>query len=105
VTGPSTGHAGPGAVAVPVTPVFSPWANDVTATMDEVLEVVDVAADLGLEGALTWLLRVVGLLLVFAGIGVFLLTEVTLLVPVALVVGGFVLLVAPSVLLLVAEFA
>jgi hypothetical protein len=73
--------------------------------MDEVLEVVDVAADLGLEGALTWLLRVVGLLLVFAGIGVFLLTEVTLLVPVALVVGGFVLLVAPSVLLLVAEFA
>jgi len=73
--------------------------------MDEALEIVDVAADLGLEGALTWLLRVVGLLLVLAGIGVFLLTEVTWLVPVGLVVVGLVLLVAPSVLLLLAEFA
>jgi len=73
--------------------------------MEEALEVVDVAEDLGLEGALTWLLRVVGLLLVLAGIGVFLLTEVTWLVPVALVVAGLVLIVAPSVLLLVAEFA
>mgnify|MGYP000082387732 CR=1 FL=1 len=73
--------------------------------MEEALEVVDVAEDLGLEGALTWLLRVVGLLLVLAGIGVFLLTEVTWLVPAALVVAGLVLIVAPSVLLLVAEFA
>jgi len=74
--------------------------------MDEALEVVDVAADLGLEGALTWLLRVVGVLLVLAGIGVFFLApEVTLLVPVGLIVVGFVLLVAPSVLLLLAEFA
>jgi len=73
--------------------------------MDEALEVVDVAADLGLEGALTWLLRVVGLLLVLAGIGVFLLTEVTWLVPVGLIVVGFVLLIAPSVLLLLAELA
>ena len=73
--------------------------------MDEALEVVDVAADLGLEGALTWLLRVVGLLLVLAGIGVFLLTEVTWLVPVGLIVVGLVLLVAPSVLLVLAEFA
>lgn len=73
--------------------------------MDEALEVVDVAADLGLEGALTWLLRVVGLLFVLAGIGVFLLTEVTWLVPVGLIVVGLVLLLAPSVLLLLAEFA
>jgi hypothetical protein len=53
----------------------------------------------------SWLLRVVGLLLVLAGIGVFLLTEVTWLVPVGLIVVGFVLLIAPSVLLLLAEFA
>jgi len=73
--------------------------------MDDALEVVDVAADLGLEGAVTWLLRVVGLLLVLAGIGVFLLTEITWLVPGAMVVVGLVLLVAPTVLLFLAEFA
>jgi hypothetical protein len=74
--------------------------------MDEALEVVDLAADLGLEGALTWLLRVVGLLFVLGGVGVFfLLPEVTLLVPVGLIVVGLVLLVAPSVLLFLAEFA
>ena len=73
--------------------------------MDEVLEVVDVAADLGLEGAVTWLLRVVGLLLILGGIGVFLLTEITWLVPVGMVVVGLVLLVAPTVLLFLAEFA
>jgi Na+-translocating ferredoxin:NAD+ oxidoreductase RnfD subunit len=73
--------------------------------MDEALEVVDLAADLGLEGVVSWLLRVVGLLLVLGGIGVFLLTEITWLVPVAMVVVGLVLLVAPSVLLFLAEFA
>jgi Na+-translocating ferredoxin:NAD+ oxidoreductase RnfD subunit len=73
--------------------------------MDETLEVVDLAADLGLEGAVTWLLRVVGLLLILGGIGVFLLTEITWLVPVGMVVVGLVLLVAPTVLLFLAEFA
>lgn len=73
--------------------------------MDEVLEVVDVAADLGLEGAVTWLLRVVGSLLILDGIGAFALAEITWLVPVAVVVVGLVLLVAPTVLLLLAEFA
>ncbi|MFB6150544.1 MAG: hypothetical protein ABEJ40_01935 [Haloarculaceae archaeon] len=74
--------------------------------MDEVLEVVDVAADLGLEGVFTWILRIVGLLAVLAGIGLWLLTDMgLLLVPAALMVVGLVLLVAPSVLLFVAELA
>jgi hypothetical protein len=73
--------------------------------MDEALEVVDLVADLGLEGAVAWLLRVVGVLLVLAGAGVFLLTDVTLLVPAGMVVAGLVVLVAPSVVLLLAEFA
>lgn len=37
--------------------------------MDETLEVVEVAANSELEGAFTWLLRIVGLLLVLAGLG------------------------------------
>jgi energy-converting hydrogenase Eha subunit C len=73
--------------------------------MDEVLEVVDVAADLGLENAIAWLLRIVGILLILAGIGIVLFTDITVIVAVALVAVGLVLLVAPSILLLVAEFA
>lgn len=72
--------------------------------MDEVLEVVDLATDLELEGAVAWLLRLVGLLLVVAGVGLFLLTDVTLLVSVIVVAAGLVLLVAPSVVLFLAEF-
>lgn len=73
--------------------------------MDEVLEIVDLAADLGLEDAFAWILRVVGLLALLAGVGVWLFTDVTVLVPLVLVVVGFVFLVAPSVLLLLVEFA
>ena len=74
--------------------------------MDEVLEVVDIVADLGFEGVVTWVLRLVGLVAILAGLGLWLLTEMGLLViPAALMVGGLVLLVAPSILLLVAEFA
>lgn len=71
--------------------------------MDEVLEVVDLAADLGLEDAFVWLLRVVGLLLVLAGLGLWLFAEVSWLVPAALVVAGVVLLAAPGVLLVLVE--
>jgi hypothetical protein len=74
--------------------------------MDEALEVVDVVADSGFEGIVTWLLRLVGLLAVLAGLGLWLLTDMGLLVvPALLVVVGLVLLVAPSVLLLAAELA
>ena len=72
--------------------------------MDEVLDAAELAADLGLDGALVWLLRVVGLLAVLAGLGLWLLTDTGLLVlPAALLVVGIVLLVVPSVLLLLVE--
>ncbi|MDS0474249.1 hypothetical protein [Natrinema sp. 1APR25-10V2] len=72
--------------------------------MDEVLEVVDVVADSELEGAFVWLLRLVGLLAVLAGLGLWLLTEMGLLVvPLVLIVGGLGLLIVPSVLLSFAE--
>ena len=72
--------------------------------MDDVLELVDFVADSALEGVFVWLLRLVGLVAVVAGLGLWLLTDVGLLVlPLVLIVSGFVLLVAPSVLLAVAE--
>lgn len=74
--------------------------------MDEVLEVVDVVADSELEGALTWLLRLLGVVAVLAGLGLWVLTDAGLLVlPALLIVVGAVLLVAPSVLLFLAELA
>ncbi|MBX0293371.1 hypothetical protein [Haloarcula nitratireducens] len=74
--------------------------------MDEALEVVDVLADSGFEGIVAWLLRLVGLLALLAGLGLWLFTEAGLLVlPAALILVGLVLLVAPSVLLLAAELA
>jgi hypothetical protein len=74
--------------------------------MDETLEVVDVLADSGLEGAVTWLLRLLGLLAVLAGLGLWLLTDMGLLVlPAALIVLGLVPLIVPSVLLALAELA
>jgi len=74
--------------------------------MDEALEVVDVVADSGFEGIVTWMLRLVGAVAVLAGLGLWLLTDMGLLVvPALLVVVGLVLLVAPTVLLALAELA
>ncbi|MFC7176931.1 hypothetical protein [Halosegnis marinus] len=74
--------------------------------MDEALEVVDVVADSGLEGAVTWALRLLGVVLLLAGAGLWLLTDAGLLfLPALLLLAGVVLLVAPSVLLLFAELA
>mgnify|MGYP006934467369 CR=1 FL=1 len=73
--------------------------------MDELLDVMDVAADAGLEGALTWLFRLVGLLAILAGIGLFVVTDVTVVVPVALIVVGLLLLIVPGILVQVAEVA
>lgn len=73
-------------------------------TMDEALEVAEVVADSELEGAFVWVLRILGILAVLAGLGLWLLTDMGLLVlPVLLIVVGIVLLVAPQVLLFVAE--
>ena len=74
--------------------------------MDELLDVVEVAADVGLEGVFAWIVRVIGLLVLLAGAGMWLATDMGLLVlPAALMVVGIALLVAPSVLLAVAELA
>lgn len=72
--------------------------------MDEALEVVDAVADSGLGGVLTWLLRVLGLLAVLAGAGLWLFTDMGLfVVPVLLMVVGVVSLVVPSIPLALAE--
>jgi hypothetical protein len=74
--------------------------------MDEALEVVDLLADAGLEGAVAWLLRLVGLLVLLAGVGLWLFTDMGLLVvPAVLMLLGVALLVVPSVLLELAEVA
>lgn len=74
--------------------------------MDEALEAAELVAESELEGVVTWLLRVVGLLAVAAGLGLWLFTEMGLLVlPALLIVVGLVLVVAPSVLLALAEVA
>jgi hypothetical protein len=71
--------------------------------MDEALDVAELAVESGLEGVFTWLLRLLGILAIVAGIGLWLFTEVGLLIPAALVVVGVVLVAAPSVLLFLVE--
>lgn len=77
-----------------------------TGNMDEVLEAVDVIADYGFEGIIAWLFRLIGLVALLAGLGLWLLTDMGILfLPAVLIVVGIVLLVAPSILLALAELA
>jgi len=72
--------------------------------MDEALDAAELVADAGLEGAVVWLFRIVGALMILAGLGLWLLTSSGLLwLPATLIVVGLVLVVAPQVLLLLAE--
>lgn len=73
--------------------------------MDEALEAVEALADSELEGVVTWLFRLVGLLAIVAGIGLWLFTDVGLVLPAVLVVVGVVLVVAPDVLFALADLA
>lgn len=73
--------------------------------MDELLDVLDLVADSELEGIVTWLFRLLGVLAVLVGIGVLLFTDITLLVPAALILVGLVLIAIPSLLLELAELA
>ncbi|WP_246984248.1 hypothetical protein [Halorientalis marina] len=74
--------------------------------MDEALEAVEVAQELGLEGVFAWLLRVIGLVALLVGAYLWLGAGLELLVvPAVLMVLGVVLLIAPSVLLALAELA
>ena len=68
--------------------------------MDEVLEAAELLQDAGLEGAFAWLLRIVGLLAIFAGLGLWLLANWSLLwIPAGLIVAGLILIVVPQILL------
>ncbi|WP_436907898.1 hypothetical protein [Halosimplex marinum] len=72
--------------------------------MDEVLEVAEVAADFGLEGVFRLILGLVGFLLLVGGLGLWLLTDMGLLVlPAVLMVVGVLLMVAPVVLFVVGD--
>lgn len=72
--------------------------------MNDALEVVEAVADSELEGAFAWLLRVLGLVAIAAGLGIWLLTDAGLLVfPAVLLLVGVALLVAPNVLLFLTE--
>lgn len=74
--------------------------------MDDALEIVDVLADAGLEEEFAWLFRILGILAVLAGLGLWLLTDMGLLIPpAALIVLGVVLLVIPQILLALTELA
>ncbi|MEZ3114387.1 hypothetical protein RYH80_00400 [Halobaculum sp. MBLA0147] len=74
--------------------------------MDEILDVVDLLADSGLEGIVTTVLRLLGLVALLGGLGLWLLTDAGLLfLPAGLMLVGVVLLVVPSVLLALAELA
>lgn len=72
--------------------------------MDEALEAAEVVADSELEGAVVWLFRILGALMILAGLGLWLTGTMSLLwIPAGLIVVGLVLAVAPQVLLLLAE--
>lgn len=69
--------------------------------MDELLDVVELVVDAGDIAGMV--LRVLGLLAILAGVGLWLFTDVTLLVPAVLVLVGLGLLVVPEILLAFAE--
>ncbi len=74
--------------------------------MDEVLEVAEFATDAGFEGVFVWLFRLLGLVLVLAGLGLWLLGDAGLLwLPAVLLVAGVVLAVVPDLLLSFVELA
>ncbi|UIO98841.1 hypothetical protein Hbl1158_09855 [Halobaculum sp. CBA1158] len=72
--------------------------------MDEVLDAAEIVADSELEGAVVWLFRIVGILLVLAGVGAWLLTEAGLLwLPALAIAVGILLATVPQLLLEFAE--
>ncbi|MFB6233417.1 MAG: hypothetical protein ABEH61_04080 [Haloarculaceae archaeon] len=72
--------------------------------MDEIFEVVDIAADFGFRGVIVALLTVFGIVAVIAGFGLWLLTDAGLLVlPALLIIGGGVLTIAPGLVLVAVE--
>ena len=73
--------------------------------MDELLDIVDLFADLGLDGVVVWLFRLLGFVTILAGIALWLFADIGLLIPAALVGIGLILLVVPGLLLELLELA
>jgi|AntRauMinimDraft_4_1070384.scaffolds.fasta_scaffold00191_17 magnesium-transporting ATPase (P-type) len=72
--------------------------------MEEALEAVELAADAGLEGVVSWLFRLVGVVLVLAGLGLWLVGNANLLwLPAVLVAAGLLLVLVPEVLFTAVE--
>jgi hypothetical protein len=69
--------------------------------MDEILEVVELFADVGELAGL--LFRALGVIAILAGIGIWVFTDITILVPALLVVVGLALIIIPELLLSVFE--
>jgi hypothetical protein len=66
--------------------------------MDEALEAAEAVEGTELEGPLVMLLRVIGAIMILAGLGLWLFTEMTLLwVPALLVIVGIVLMTIPGI--------
>jgi hypothetical protein len=66
--------------------------------MDEALEAAEAVEGTELEGPLVMLLRVIGAVMILAGLGLWLFTEMTLLwVPALLVIVGIVLVTIPGI--------
>lgn len=85
--------------------LFSDAACKCLVDMEEALEAVEMAEELGLDGIVSWIFRAVGFLLILAGLGLWLFTDSGLLVlPAALIVVGVVLMVATEVLFMLTEF-
>ncbi|WP_226042897.1 hypothetical protein [Natrinema sp. DC36] len=73
--------------------------------MDELLDVLDLLGDSGLEDVLTWVFRIIGVLAILAGLGVWLFTDLTFSIPAILIVGGLLFVAIPSLLLELTELA
>lgn len=72
--------------------------------MDEALEAVELVADSGFEEAFAWVLRIIGILCLLAGFGLWLGAGMSLLwTPAILVAVGVFMLVAPQILLFLVE--
>jgi hypothetical protein len=71
--------------------------------MDELLDVVELVADVGEWAGL--LFRVLAVVAILAGVGIWLFVDVTVLVPAVLILVGVGLLVIPELLLSVIELA
>lgn len=72
--------------------------------MDELLDILDLFADLGLDGLVVWLFRLLGFVAILAGVALWLFADVGLLIPAVLIIIGIILLVVPGLLFELLEF-